>query len=59
LPPPVVEAARAMKAGQVSELIQLGNAYTMFRLNEHTPAGTRPFAEVKVQLMTDLQKQKN
>jgi hypothetical protein len=31
----------------------------MFRLNEHTPAGTRPFAEVKVQLMTDLQKQKN
>ncbi len=59
LPPPVVQAARAMKPGQVSELIQLGNAYTMFRLNAHTPAGTRPFAEVKVQLMKDLQKEKN
>jgi parvulin-like peptidyl-prolyl isomerase len=59
LPPPVVHAALAMKPGQVSELIQLGNAYTMFRLNAHTPAGTRPFAEVKVQLMKDLQKEKN
>ena len=48
-----------MKPGQVSELIQLGNAYTMFRLNAHIPAGTRPFAEVKVQLMKDLQKEKN
>lgn len=59
LPPPVVQAARAMKPGQVSELIKLGNAYTMFRLNAHTPAGTRPFAEVKAQLMTDLRKDKN
>jgi len=59
LPPPVVQAAQAMKPGQVSDLIQLGNAYTMFRLNAHIPAGTRPFAEVKVQLMTDLRKEKN
>ncbi len=48
-----------MKPGQVSDLIQLGNDYTMFRLNAHTPAGTQPFAEVKVQLMKDLQKEKN
>jgi parvulin-like peptidyl-prolyl isomerase len=59
LPPPIVQAALAMKLGQVSELIQLGNAYTMFRLNAHTSAGTRPFAEVKVQLIKDLQKEKN
>ena len=59
LPPPVVKAARAMKPGQVSDLIQLGTAYTLFRLNAHTPAGTTPFAEVKAKLMTDLQKQKN
>ena len=59
LPPPVVKEARAMKPGQVSELIQLGNAYTMFRLNAHTPAGMRPFVEVKAQLMTDLRKDKN
>ncbi len=59
LPPPVVKAARAMKAGEVSDLIQLGTAYTLFRLNAHTPAGTAPFEEVKAKLVTDLQKQKN
>jgi parvulin-like peptidyl-prolyl isomerase len=59
LPPPVVSAARAMKAGQVSDLIQLGTAYTMFRLNAHIPAGVTPFAEVKAKLMVDLPKDKN
>src|SRR5581483_1554884 len=59
LPPPVVKAARAMKPGEVSDLIQLGTAYTLFRLNAHTPAGISPFAEVKAKLITDLQKQKN
>jgi parvulin-like peptidyl-prolyl isomerase len=59
LPPPVVDAALKMKAGEVSDLIQLGNAYTLFRLNAHTPAGTTPFEEVKAKLMTDLQKEKN
>ncbi len=59
LPPPVVNAALKMKAGQVSDLIQLGNAYTLFRLNAHTPAGTTPFEEVKAKLMTDLQNEKN
>jgi parvulin-like peptidyl-prolyl isomerase len=59
LPPPVVDAALKMKAGEVSDLIQLGNAYTLFRLNGHVPAGTTPFEEVKAKLMTDLQKEKN
>jgi parvulin-like peptidyl-prolyl isomerase len=59
LPPPVVDAALKMKTGEVSELIQLGNAFTLFRLNAHVPAGTTPFEEVKAKLMTDLQKQKN
>lgn len=58
LPPAVVKAALAMKPGQVSDLIQLGPAYTLFRLNAHTPAGVAPFAEVKAKLMTDLQKQR-
>lgn len=58
LPPPVVSAALAMKVGQVSDLIQLGPAYTLFRLNAHTPAGIVPFAEVKAKLMTDMQKRK-
>jgi parvulin-like peptidyl-prolyl isomerase len=59
LPPPVADAALKMKTGEVSELIQLGNAYTLFRLNEQVPAGTTPFEEVKGKLMTDLEKQKN
>jgi cytochrome c-type biogenesis protein CcmH/NrfG len=44
--------------GQVSDLIQLGPAYTLFRLYAHTPAGIAPFAEVKAKLMTDMQKSK-
>src|SRR5271157_253593 len=58
LPPPVVNAALAMKPGQVSDLIQLGPNYTLFRLNAHIPAGVTPFAQVKTKLMTDLQKSK-
>ena len=59
LPPPVVKAAAAMKPGEVSKLIQLGNAYTIFRLVEHTRADRTPFAAVKVKLQSDLQKQKH
>jgi peptidyl-prolyl cis-trans isomerase SurA len=58
LPPPVVKAARAMKAGEVSSLIQLGSAYTIIRLNAHIPAGVTPFEEVKAKLKTDLQKER-
>lgn len=59
LPPPVVKAARSLKPGGVSDLIQLGTAYTLIRLNAHVPAGTSPFQEVKGKLITDLQKHKN
>jgi parvulin-like peptidyl-prolyl isomerase len=58
LPPPVVKAAAAMKPGEVSDLIQLGNAYTLFRLVEHQPAGKTPFDAVKDKLLSNLQKQK-
>ncbi len=58
LPPPVVAAAEKMKPGEVSDLIQMGPAYTLFRLNAHTAAGLTPFAEVKAKLMTELQKSK-
>jgi len=58
LPPEIVKAAHAMKPGQVSDLIQLGSAYTIFRLVSLAPAGKTPFAEVKNQLQADLQKQR-
>jgi len=56
LPPPVVQAAGKMKVGDVSELIRLGNYYTIFRLEGRTPAGITPFAEVQATLQKDMQK---
>lgn len=58
LPPEVVRSAAAMKPGDISNLIQLGNAYTIFRLVDHVPAGKTPFESVKAKLKSDLQKQK-
>jgi hypothetical protein len=58
LPPPLLEAARKMKSGDVSDLLQLGPNYTLFRLNAHTPAGKVKFDEVKAQVQSDLQKAK-
>ncbi|MFB3915349.1 MAG: peptidyl-prolyl cis-trans isomerase [Terriglobales bacterium] len=58
LPPEVVKVAKRMKPGEVSDLIQLGNAYTIIRLVKYTPAGKTPFSEVKAKLQEDLQKQK-
>jgi parvulin-like peptidyl-prolyl isomerase len=58
LPPPIVQAAAKMKVGDVSGLIQLGPYYTIFRLEARTPAGTKPFAEVKDKLQSEMQKEK-
>jgi parvulin-like peptidyl-prolyl isomerase len=58
LPPPILKAAAKMKSGDVSDLIQMGSYYTIFRVEARTPAGTTPFAEVKAKLQADLQKQK-
>ena len=58
LPPEVVKVAQKMKAGEVSGLIPLGTAWTILRVNAHTPAGKATFAQVKARLMGDLQKQK-
>ena len=56
LPPEIVKAALAMKPGQVSDLIQLGNNYTIFRLNAHISAGEASFNELKDKLRSDLEK---
>jgi parvulin-like peptidyl-prolyl isomerase len=58
LPPQIMHAALAMQAGQVSGLIQIENAFTIFRLNAHNPATKQPFAEVKADLRIELQKSK-
>jgi len=58
LPPQVVKALQAMQAGQVSGLIQIESAYTILRLNAHTPPRKKPLAEVKNDLLSELQKSK-
>jgi peptidyl-prolyl cis-trans isomerase SurA len=58
LPPQVVKAFATMNAGQVSGLIQIEQAYTIIRLNAHTTAGKKSFAEVQGELRTELQKNK-
>jgi parvulin-like peptidyl-prolyl isomerase len=58
LTPQVLTALRAMKPGDVSDVIQIQQAYTIVRLNEHTPAGKTKFEAVKTQLKNELQRSK-
>src|SRR5579872_176964 len=55
LAPQVIKALRVMKVGDVSDLIQLDQAYTIVRLGEHVPAGQTKFEEVRAQLAKELQ----
>lgn len=58
LAPQVVTALLAMKPGDVTDLIQIEQAYTVVRLNAHTPAGKQKFQDVKAQVQKELQQQK-
>ena len=58
LPPEVVTVAEKMKPGEVSGLIPLGTAWTIIRVNAHTPPGKATFEAAKAELMTDMQKRK-
>ena len=52
--PEVIKVLSAMHPNDVSDLIQLGHAYTIVRLQAHTPAGQTSLEEVKGQLSKDL-----
>src|SRR5579862_1436144 len=58
LPPQVIKVLTAMQPGQMTGLIQIESAYTIIRLNAHTPGQKQPFAQVKGDLKTELQKKK-
>jgi peptidyl-prolyl cis-trans isomerase SurA len=58
LAPEVVQALLAMKDGQVSDIIQMDQAYTIIRLNQHILAGKTKFEDVKASLQQELQKKK-
>jgi hypothetical protein len=58
LPPAVVDAALALKPGQISGLIHFDQVYTIVRLNAHIMPGTKRFEEVKDSLRKELEKNK-
>jgi parvulin-like peptidyl-prolyl isomerase len=58
LPPQVTKALASLKPGQVSDLIQIEQAYTVIRLNAYTMAKKQSFEDVKSGLRTELQKNK-
>ena len=58
LPPQVVKVLQALQPGQITGLIQIESAFTIIRMNAHTPAHKRPLAEVRNDLKTELQKSK-
>ncbi len=58
LAPQVVKALNSMKPGGITDVIQIEKAYTVVRLQEHTPAGKSKFEDVKAQIIKDLEQQK-
>lgn len=58
LAPQVLNVLAAMHANDVSGLIQLDQAYTIVRLQEHIAAGKTRFEDVKAQLEKELQQKK-
>lgn len=56
LPAEVLQATSAMKDGQVSDLIQIGQAYCILRLNARTPSGKQSFETVKQSLREELER---
>ena len=58
LPPQVAKTLLAMKVGEVSDVVQIDEAYTIMRLQEHKPAGKAKFEDVKADLEKELQESK-
>ncbi len=58
MPPVMLQPALTMQPGQMSDLLQVGPNYVIFRMNRHIPAGTIKFEDVKVQLRKELEKNK-
>jgi hypothetical protein len=58
LSPQVVKTLQTMQSGQLTGLIQIETAFTIIRLNVHTPPRKKPLSEVRNDLKTELQKSK-
>jgi parvulin-like peptidyl-prolyl cis-trans isomerase-like protein/SurA-like protein len=58
LAPAVVQALLAMQPGQISDIIQIEQAYTIVRLNKHVFAGKMSFTDIKDKLKKELEAKK-
>ncbi len=58
LAPQVLKALLGMHPGDVSDVIQMEQAYTIVRLGVHTAAGETKFADVQAPLQKELQQSK-
>jgi parvulin-like peptidyl-prolyl isomerase len=58
LAPAAVQALLAMQPGQISDIIQIEQAYTIVRLNKHVLAGKMSFTDIKDKLKKELQAKK-
>lgn len=58
IPEPLLRGLRKMQVGQISEIIQVEETFTIARLNAHYPAGLRKFEEIKTDLRDELKKNK-
>ncbi len=56
--PQAVQALLALKDGQITGIIQVDQAFTIIRLNQHIPAGKMKFEDVKDGLRKELQQKK-
>jgi len=56
--PQVVKALLALRPNGMTDLIQVEQAYTIVRLQAHTPAGLPKFEEVRATLQAELQQNK-
>jgi peptidyl-prolyl cis-trans isomerase SurA len=58
LAPQVVQALLSLKPGEITGLIQMGQAYTIVRLNQHVLPGKMKFEDVRPMLLKQLQQRK-
>ncbi len=58
LDPAVVHALLSLQPGQITGIIQIEQAFTIVRLNQHVPAGKMKFTDVKADLLKELQDKK-
>jgi parvulin-like peptidyl-prolyl isomerase len=59
MPPEMLTPALKMQPGQMSDLIQVGPNYVIFRMNRHIPAGKVKFEEVKDKVRPEVEKSKS